>query len=36
MINIFSASDSRHNDFGEGFGNYWITHKTIYMLMSLG
>ncbi|MFM7990228.1 MAG: hypothetical protein ACKPKO_64025, partial [Candidatus Fonsibacter sp.] len=23
MFNIFSASDSRQNDFAEGFGNYW-------------
>ncbi|MFM7988588.1 MAG: hypothetical protein ACKPKO_55675, partial [Candidatus Fonsibacter sp.] len=23
MFSIFSASDSRQNDFAEGFGNYW-------------
>ena len=23
MFNIFSASDSRQNDYAEGFGNFW-------------
>ena len=38
MLNIFSASDSRQNDYAEGFGNPWdnridnINVNTYYLL----
>ncbi|MFM7989826.1 MAG: hypothetical protein ACKPKO_61980 [Candidatus Fonsibacter sp.] len=25
LFQVFSATDSRENDYGEGFGNYWQT-----------
>ena len=28
MFQVFSATDSRENDYGEGFGNYWQMDAT--------
>ena len=28
MFQVFSATDSRANDYGEGFGNYWQEEST--------